>query len=106
MAWMGPVGSQFAVLTQRRPVRVQGGQGVRNLSQTDLSDAAVSGGGYESDKEDSDSAARERLRRPGARAAAVLGLATSPDGCAACRMCCVCSLVAASLVTACACAYV
>ena len=98
--------SQFPVLTQLQPVRQQDGQGNRNLSQTDLSDAAVSGGGYESDKEDSDPAARERLRRPGARAAAVLGLAASPDGCAACRMCCVCSLAAGSPVTACACAHI
>ena len=58
------------------------------LSQTDISDAdaAVSGGGYESDREDTDPDADDagQDRQAGLPTAAVLAVAASPDGCAAC----------------------
>lgn len=55
-------------------------QEVEDVAEEDAMERAVSGGGYESDNDDTDAAVQIRPQGSGQPAAAIIALAAAPDG--------------------------
>ena len=55
-------------------------QEVEDVAEEDAMERAVSGGGYESDNDDTDAAVQMRPQGSGQPAAAIIALAAAPDG--------------------------